>query len=220
MRTITSNSCVCGLLVCNSSCPAINAHNWPYQPDLLAPYLGSQWDSIDSMLKLASFKPGQRVLDLGAGDGRVLIRAAQLGASYAEGFEINKNVYELGVQHINDSTGTGCIKFIHGDARDSHPASFDIVTLFLLPEGLKIIGPWLQQQLAARPKHKESEVNYVNYYADENASANENEIANDNRTRIVSQGWPLPLPPTPSDCSFTLRETKLMVGGTQIYLYY
>jgi hypothetical protein len=53
-----------------------------------APYLPTLSNQIPIAFDLLSLKPGQTVLELGSGDGRVLIAAAQKGLN-AVGYEIN-----------------------------------------------------------------------------------------------------------------------------------
>jgi SAM-dependent methyltransferase len=174
--------CICGLMVCVPSCPASHMLDWaaPSNADtvaVLAPYQGSPWANIDAMLDSAGFKPGDRVLDLGAGDARVLIRAIQRGASIVEGWELSSDVHAVGVQHISASFGgkfDDCdeVRYFLGDARSAKPFEFDIVTMFLLPYGLSVLGSWLQHC------HR---VQIVDGHSFNRPS----------RTVIVSQGWPL-----------------------------
>lgn len=53
-----------------------------------APYLPVRQKDAEAALDLAEVKSGQTVVDLGSGDGRLLIAAARRGA-YAIGYEIN-----------------------------------------------------------------------------------------------------------------------------------
>jgi hypothetical protein len=53
-----------------------------------APYVPTLKKNANMMLKMADIKPGMRVYDLGAGDGRIVERAAQKGAD-AIGYEIS-----------------------------------------------------------------------------------------------------------------------------------
>lgn len=204
--------CICGLMVCVPSCPASQMLSWDTTPisgaeNVLAPYQGSPWDNIDAMLDMAGFKVGDRVLDLGAGDARVMIRAKQRGASLVEGWELSKDVYNVGLQHINaafdgryDSSDE--FRYFHGDARGSKPFEFDIVTMFLLPYGLNVLRPWLQRSHLKR--------------AMENQEAGKS-------TRLVSQGWPL-FPELGPDNepggSLQLQTRKAMkYSGAQIFVY-
>lgn len=61
-----------------------------YSVDLFLelPYVGAKKDSINNILKLSNIKKGETIVDLGSGDGRLLFKAATLGA-FAHGYEIN-----------------------------------------------------------------------------------------------------------------------------------
>lgn len=52
------------------------------------PYVAIDRQKIDTIIKLAKIKKGETVVDLGSGDGRLLIAAANAGA-HAIGYEIN-----------------------------------------------------------------------------------------------------------------------------------
>jgi hypothetical protein len=54
-----------------------------------APALTTSWRVANKMLELADVKPGQRVIDLGAGVGRIVILAARKFGARAEGVEID-----------------------------------------------------------------------------------------------------------------------------------
>jgi hypothetical protein len=139
---------------------------------LLPPPSGSPWLAIDSMLDAGQFAPQQSVLDIGAGDGRVLVRAVQRGASRAVGVEHDADVHAMGIAHLDAAFADAptlrarCV-LQHTDARQCVPAAFDLITLFLLPHGLAALEPWLWQALRdtstrATPVH------------------------------VVTQGWPFP----------------------------
>lgn len=53
-----------------------------------APYLPTLGPQIETALRLADLKPGDRLLELGCGDGRVLIAAAKKGLNVV-GYELN-----------------------------------------------------------------------------------------------------------------------------------
>ena len=52
------------------------------------PYVATDRKKIKTIVKFAQIKKGQTVVDLGSGDGRLLIASAQLGAK-AIGYELN-----------------------------------------------------------------------------------------------------------------------------------
>ena len=55
----------------------------------LAPYVVSPQEIVDRMLELADLKPGEKLYDLGSGDGRILITAVVRFKAKAVGVEIS-----------------------------------------------------------------------------------------------------------------------------------
>ena len=55
----------------------------------LAPYVASPTRVVDLMLEMAKIKPGETVYDLGSGDGRIVIAAAEKYKAKAVGIEIS-----------------------------------------------------------------------------------------------------------------------------------
>ena len=54
-----------------------------------APWVVTPQELVDTMLDMAAVQPGERLLDLGSGDGRVVITAAQRGL-HAVGVELGR----------------------------------------------------------------------------------------------------------------------------------
>lgn len=52
------------------------------------PYVGAKKENIKTIITLTNIKRGETVVDLGSGDGRLLFRAADVGA-FGVGYEIN-----------------------------------------------------------------------------------------------------------------------------------
>src|SRR5215467_7434312 len=60
--------------------------------DNLAPYIPSPQIVVDRMLELARIRPGEVLYDLGSGDGRILITAAQKFKAKAVGIELSPDL--------------------------------------------------------------------------------------------------------------------------------
>src|SRR5271168_2281458 len=58
----------------------------------LAPYVVSPQEIVDRMLELADLKPGEKLYDLGSGDGRILITAVTRFKAKAVGVEISDDL--------------------------------------------------------------------------------------------------------------------------------
>lgn len=54
-----------------------------------APYVPSQMEDVEAMIRMANIQPTDIVVDLGSGDGRLVIAAAQAGAGLSMGYEIH-----------------------------------------------------------------------------------------------------------------------------------
>lgn len=57
-----------------------------------APFVPTPQRQARTMLAMARIKPGERLIDIGSGDGRLVFAAAAVGA-YATGIEINPILY-------------------------------------------------------------------------------------------------------------------------------
>ncbi|MBI4127449.1 MAG: methyltransferase domain-containing protein [Parcubacteria group bacterium] len=107
-----------------------------------APFIFTHRKTVATMLQLAGVKPGERVADLGAGDGRLVIAFAQAGAE-AHGYEIIPILVWLARRNIRKAGLTGRAfvdlrNFFHEDL-----SSFQIVTVF----GMAHLMPKLETKL-------------------------------------------------------------------------
>lgn len=59
-----------------------------------APYLPTLNNQVHAALELANLKPGETLLELGCGDGKVLIAAAQVGI-HSVGYELNPILFAI-----------------------------------------------------------------------------------------------------------------------------
>jgi hypothetical protein len=94
-------------------------------------------DVVDRMLTMAQVKPGELVMDLGAGDGKIAIAAAKKFGARAIGIEYNPDM----VQHANGNAqkagvageGAGKAVIRHGDIFATDFSRADVITMYLLP---------------------------------------------------------------------------------------
>ena len=110
-----------------------------------------------AMLSLAALQPGESVLDLGCGDGRVLHAALAWGAASVVGWELDAALCDTARDTLARATRSTAqtARVVCGDCRDAaaDAAAADVVMLFLLPEGLDALTPMVRAHadiLAAR----------------------------------------------------------------------
>lgn len=102
---------------------------------------------VDRMLDMAAVKPGERVIDLGSGDGRLVITAAKRGAQ-ALGVEYEPQLVEY-ARRIAAAEGVSHLaRFVREDLFETDLSGADVITLFLLRDMNLKLRPKL---LALRP---------------------------------------------------------------------
>jgi cyclopropane fatty-acyl-phospholipid synthase-like methyltransferase len=99
------------------------------------------------MLDAANLKPGEVVYDLGCGDGRVLITAAQKYRAKAVGIEISESLVNAARREVRKLGLESQVEVIHGDAASADVSQADVVTLYLLTHSNDLLRPMLETQL-------------------------------------------------------------------------
>ena len=117
------------------------------KPEKLAPFVPSPEAVVEKMLRLADVKPGDTVYDLGCGDGRIIIMAAQKFGAHAVGVELDTELYKQTAERIKSLKLQDRVKVIHGDLLqvDLKPAT--VVTLYLLTSANEKLKPNLERDL-------------------------------------------------------------------------
>lgn len=112
-----------------------------------APFVRSPPDVVDRMLSLARVGPDDIVYDLGSGDGRIVIAAAQKFGAKGVGVDIDPvriaeaqaNAVRAQVQHL--------VTFKLQDAMETDVSDATVVTLYLLSAQNIRLRPLLTSQL-------------------------------------------------------------------------
>jgi SAM-dependent methyltransferase len=87
----------------------------------------------DKMLNLAKVTPQDYVIDLGSGDGRIVITAAKRGAR-ALGIEYNPDMVALSKRNAAKEGVSDKAQFIKADLFESDFSKANVITMFLLPD--------------------------------------------------------------------------------------
>jgi len=99
------------------------------------------------MLQAAQLKPGEVVYDLGSGDGRVVITAAQMFKANAVGVEISEVLCKSTLKKIAALHLDSQVKIIHANALKVDLGPADVVTLYLLTSSNARLKPNLEKYL-------------------------------------------------------------------------
>lgn len=116
-------------------------------PALDVPYLGTRPEVVEEMLEMAAIGTGDRVLDLGTGDGRILIAAARRGAS-GTGVDIDPVLIGEAKASAIRAGVSDRTRFVAQDLFVTPLAHHTVVTMFLLPSVNLRLRPRLLRELA------------------------------------------------------------------------
>ena len=105
-------------------------------------------DTVQKMLQLGGLKAGEKVYDLGSGDGRIVIMAAQKFHAEAMGVEMDKDLWTLSSDKILKLGLEKNARIVNGDLLKQNYSSADLVTVYLLPDPINNkVQPILDKQL-------------------------------------------------------------------------
>jgi len=104
------------------------------RPKLDAPYVVTDYEVVDAMLAMAEVRPDDHVVDLGSGDGRILIAAARSHGARGLGVDIDPARIREAEQNARAAGVAHRVQFRRQDLFETPLAEADVVTLYLTPE--------------------------------------------------------------------------------------
>jgi SAM-dependent methyltransferase len=117
-------------------------------PQLDVPYVPTPQVVVDRMIQLGNVDAKDVVYDLGCGDGRLVITAAQKGAR-AMGVDLNPARIAEANANAKKAGVTNRVQFKVANLFETDVSPASVVTLYLLPEVNMKIRPQLWKQLKA-----------------------------------------------------------------------
>src|SRR5579884_2567775 len=100
LAAIRSATIISAFLFASSVCSQAQQPNLSDFKNNLAPYVVAPEHAVDKMLAMANLKPGETLYDLGCGDGRILIDAAEKYNVKAVGIEIGQSLAEKAAENV------------------------------------------------------------------------------------------------------------------------
>jgi SAM-dependent methyltransferase len=111
---------------------ALQAATQTRKPDVI--FVGTPQDVVEAMLKGAEVKSTDVVYDLGSGDGRILITAAQKYGARGVGIDIDPAQTKIAEANAKKAGVSNKVRFITGDLFEADIHEATVVTLYLLEE--------------------------------------------------------------------------------------
>ena len=127
--------------------PGIQLLRQSANPPSLAPYEPTPMPLVEAMLELAEVQSDDVVFDIGSGDGRIVIAAAELFRARAVGIEIDSDLVARSRKTVEEKGLSEQVRIVHANALDVDLSPADVVTLYLTPDGLRLLRPHLEATL-------------------------------------------------------------------------
>jgi len=107
------------------------------------PYVQTPQNVVDRMLQVAKVGPADYVIDLGSGDGRMVITAAQKYGARGFGVDLDRRLVELANKRAAAAGVADRAVFYERDLYETELAAASVVTIYLLPEVNLMVRPKL-----------------------------------------------------------------------------
>ena len=132
--------------LCLASCVS-PAPQTAIEGELLATFEPTPHEVVRKMLDMADVKAGELLYDLGSGDGRIVITAAEEYRAKALGFEIDKDLVHLSQKSIRSKRLGRLARIVAQDLMTADFSQPDVITCYLTPEGLEKVAPKLEAEM-------------------------------------------------------------------------
>jgi SAM-dependent methyltransferase len=113
------------------------------------PYVPTPWKIVDDMLRLAAVGPGDFVVDLGSGDGRLVIAAAARFGARGYGVDIDARLVRLATENALKAGVADRVRFERRDLFETSLSDATVLTLYLLPDIVTQLVPRILAQMPA-----------------------------------------------------------------------
>jgi len=118
-----------------------------FDDNLDVPYVPTPDLVVKGMLQLAGVKNGETVIDLGCGDGRIVVMAAKEFGAKGIGYDLNPERIKEANDNAKAAGVNGNVQFLEKNLFEADIKQADVVTLYLLPSVNEKLKPRLLKEL-------------------------------------------------------------------------
>lgn len=112
------------------------------------PYVPTPMPVVDAMLSMAGVKKADTLIDLGCGDGRIVIRAAERYGCRGIGVDLDPQRITEAQRNAREKNVRQLTQFVVGDVFEFDFSKATVVTMYLLPSVNLKLRPRLLAELA------------------------------------------------------------------------
>ena len=173
---------------------------------------------VESMLQMASVGPEDYVIDLGSGDGRTVIAAAEKFGARGLGIEYDRKLVAFSIRKAEEAGVADKVKFVEADIFETDFSEATVLTMYLLPSlNLKLRHKILEMAPGTRVVSHSFDM--AEWRADQSVTV-------EGRTAYlwvvpakVAGDWRLTLPTEGSERTWTLSlEQEFQILSGQVHL--
>src|SRR5262245_36549047 len=111
------------------------------------PYVPTPQYIVDRMLRMAGVSAKDYVIDLGSGDGRIVITAAKTFGARGMGVDISEKLVDLATTNSYKERVADKVRFVRQDAFKTDISAASVLTLYLLPKFVLDLRPKMLTEL-------------------------------------------------------------------------
>ena len=117
-------------------------------PDVKVPYVPTPWPVVAAMLELGQVGSRDLLVDLGSGDGRLVIEAARTRGARGVGVELDADLVQVSLSEARRLGVADRVRFLRQDLFETDLTPATVITLYLLPPFMMALRPRLANTLA------------------------------------------------------------------------
>jgi precorrin-6B methylase 2 len=103
--------------------------------EMFSPFVGTQPENVERMIRIAKIRPGNTVIDLGAGDGRIVFAAAKMHPGIRGlGVDIDAKLVGEANEAARQQGMGERVRFLHKNVFDADLRNVDVIFMWLFPE--------------------------------------------------------------------------------------
>jgi len=147
-------------------------------PEKLAPFYPTPESVVRKMLELGELKANEWHYDLGSGDGRVVIMAAQKFGAHSVGYEIDDDLHQKSMGRIKELGLQKLATILKQDLMTADFAKPDLITVYLLPSSNDKIQPFLEKAMHKGSRVVSHDFEFTSWKPDKTISVEDNDDGN------------------------------------------
>ena len=121
--------------------------DWGYGDGLDVPYVPTPPEVVKAMLQLAEVRAGDVLIDLGCGDGRIVVDAALEYGARGIGYDLNPERIKEANENASKAGVQNSVRFVQKNLFEADIHEATVVTLYLLPTVNEKLKPRLLAEL-------------------------------------------------------------------------